>query len=80
MSDNEPTESNALQVEGILDINENKSGVLLDPARGGKTTPNDPLLARLTNCRLSEIMVLISCLMSAESQPPQSQSPLHSYR
>ncbi len=46
MSENEHTESNTLQIEGILDINENKSGVLLDPARGGKTTPNDPFLPK----------------------------------
>ena len=46
MSENERTESDALQVEGLLDIIENKSGVLLDPARGGKTTPNDPFLPK----------------------------------
>ena len=46
MSENEHTESNTLPIEGILDINENKSGVLLDPARGGKTTPNDPFLPK----------------------------------
>ena len=46
MSENEHTESDALQVEGLLDINENKSGVLLDPSRGGKTTPNDPFLPK----------------------------------
>ncbi|NDH16298.1 MAG: transcription termination factor Rho, partial [Opitutae bacterium] len=46
MSENEQTESDTLQVEGILDILENKSGVLLDPARGGKTTPNDPFLPK----------------------------------
>ena len=49
MSENEHTESNTLPIEGILDINENKSGVLLDPARGGKTTPNDPFFAQGTN-------------------------------
>ena len=27
------------KVEGILDIVENKAGSLLDPKRGGKTTP-----------------------------------------
>ena len=37
---------NTLPIEGILDINENKSGVLLDPARGGKTSPNDPFLPK----------------------------------
>ncbi len=44
MSENEQTESDTLQVEGILDILENKSGVLLDPARGGKNTHIDPLM------------------------------------
>ena len=36
MSENEHTESNTLQIEGILDINENKSGGLIPHA--GKTT------------------------------------------
>ena len=54
MSENEHTESNTLQIEGILDINENKSGVLLDPARGGKTTPNDPFLPK--PARLSVVL------------------------
>ena len=31
MSDNDHTSQNLLEVEGILDLNENKTGVLLDP-------------------------------------------------
>jgi transcription termination factor Rho len=37
---------NLLEVEGILDLNENKAGVLLDPKRGGKTTPLDPFVPK----------------------------------
>ncbi len=46
MSENEHSGSDALQVEGLLDLNENKSGVLLDPSRGGKTSPADPFLPK----------------------------------
>ncbi len=38
MSDKEQNGQNLLEVEGILDLNESKAGVLLDPKRGGKTT------------------------------------------
>lgn len=34
------------QVEGMLDIVENKAGILLDPLRGGKTSPLDPYVTR----------------------------------
>ena len=34
------------QVEGMLDLVENKAGVLLDPNRGGKTTPHDPYVPK----------------------------------
>ena len=34
------------QVEGMLDIVENKAGILLDPLRGGKTSPMDPYVTR----------------------------------
>lgn len=34
------------KVEGLLDIVENKAGSLLDPKRGGKTTPLDPYVPR----------------------------------
>lgn len=46
MSDNEQTSQNLLEVEGILELNENKTGVLLDPERGGKTTPLDPFVPK----------------------------------
>ena len=46
MSENNQSDQELLQVEGILDLNENKSGVLLDPSRGGKTTPHDPFVPR----------------------------------
>ncbi len=46
MSENEQTDQNLLKVEGILELNENKTGVLLDPKRGGKTTPTDPFVPK----------------------------------
>lgn len=46
MSENEQTSQNYLEVEGILELNENKTGVLLDPKRGGKTTPTDPFVSK----------------------------------
>ena len=46
MSDNEQESQNLLEVEGILELNENKTGVLLDPERGGKTTPLDPFVPK----------------------------------
>ena len=46
MSDNNHSPPDLLKVEGILETTENKSGVLLDPARSGKTTPHDPFVPR----------------------------------
>ena len=46
MSDNEQASQDLLEVEGILERNENKTGVLLDPERGGKTTPLDPFVPK----------------------------------
>jgi len=46
MSDNQQTPRELEQVSGILEPNDNKSGVLLDPKRGGKTTPHDPFIPR----------------------------------
>jgi transcription termination factor Rho len=46
MSDNEQESQNLLEVEGILELNENKTGILLDPQRGGKTTPLDPFVPK----------------------------------
>lgn len=46
MSEHEQTDQNLLKVEGILELNENKTGVLLDPKRGGKTTPTDPFVPK----------------------------------
>ena len=46
MSDKEQSSQNLLEVEGILDLNENKAGVLLDTKRGGKTTPLDPFVPK----------------------------------
>ena len=46
MSENEQPGQDLLEVEGILDLNEKNTGALLDPARGGKTTPHDPFLPK----------------------------------
>lgn len=46
MSNNEQASQDLLEVEGILELNENKTGVLLDPERGGKTTPLDPFVPK----------------------------------
>lgn len=46
MSENEQSGQDLLEVEGILDLNDKNTGTLLDPSRGGKTTPHDPFLPR----------------------------------
>jgi transcription termination factor Rho len=46
MSEEKDSAPDQKQVEGILDLVENKSGVLLDPTRGGKTTPLDPFVSK----------------------------------
>lgn len=37
---------NEIRVEGILDLDNNKAGSLIDPARNGKTRPTDPFVPR----------------------------------
>jgi len=39
-------EKQSFQVEGIFQPQPNKSGILLDPARNGKTRPSDPFIPR----------------------------------
>jgi transcription termination factor Rho len=39
-------EKQSFQVEGIFQPQANKSGILLDPARNGKTRPSDPFIPR----------------------------------
>ena len=46
MSESNQTAPETVEVEGLLALNENKSGTLLDPSRGGKTTPHDPFIPR----------------------------------
>ena len=46
MSENTTSAPETIEVEGLLDLNENKSGNLIDPMRGGKTTPHDPFVPR----------------------------------
>ena len=37
---------NEIEVSGILEILENKTGQLIDPSRNGKTKPDDPFVPR----------------------------------
>ena len=46
MSVNKDIAPDPKQVEGMLDLVESKAGVLLDPSRGGKTTPHDPFVPK----------------------------------
>ena len=46
MSEEKNNASDPEQVVGMLDLVENKAGVLLDPNRGGKTTPHDPYVPK----------------------------------
>ena len=46
MSEEKQSAPDPKQVEGMLDIVENKAGILLDPLRGGKTSPMDPYVTR----------------------------------
>jgi len=48
MDENSSQESqqNSYQVQGIFEPQDNKSGALLDPVRGGKTHPSDPFVPR----------------------------------
>lgn len=46
MSEEKQIAPDPMQVEGMLDIVDNKAGILLDPLRGGKTSPLDPYVTR----------------------------------
>jgi len=46
MSESNSPSQDLIQVEGILEPTDNKSGILLDLSRGGKTTPHDPFVPR----------------------------------
>ena len=39
-------QDNEVEVSGILEVLQNKSGQLIDPKRNGKTTPSDPFVPR----------------------------------
>jgi len=43
---NQKPRDNEIDVSGILEILENKTGQLIDPSRNGKTKPNDPFVPR----------------------------------
>jgi len=42
----QPPAQEVLHVQGILDLDNNKNGVLIDPERCGKTRPSDPFVPR----------------------------------
>ena len=42
----EKPKDNEIEVSGILEILQNKTGQLIDPARNGKTKPSDPFVPR----------------------------------
>ena len=46
MSPKESAEENEIDVSGILEILQNKTGQLIDPSRNGKTKPDDPFVPR----------------------------------
>ena len=71
MSENNQSDQELLQVEGILDLNENKSGVLLDPSRGGKTTPHDPFVPRelIRRFKLKKGSVILADAVPDKARP-----------
>jgi transcription termination factor Rho len=46
ISPKESVEENEINVSGILEILQNKTGQLIDPSRNGKTKPDDPFVPR----------------------------------
>ncbi len=46
MSQEEKPKDNEVEVSGILEILQNKTGQLIDPSRNGKTKPSDPFVPR----------------------------------
>ena len=46
ISPKESAEENEIDVSGILEILQNKTGQLIDPSRNGKTKPDDPFVPR----------------------------------
>ena len=46
ISPKESAEENGIDVSGILEILQNKTGQLIDPSRNGKTKPDDPFVPR----------------------------------
>lgn len=46
MSNEEKSKDSEVEVSGILEILQNKTGQLIDPTRNGKTRPSDPFVPR----------------------------------
>ena len=45
-NNNTPQDLEIIEVQGIFDLSQNQNGILLDPARGGKTRPSDTYVSR----------------------------------
>jgi len=71
MSEHEQTGQNLLEVEGILDLNENKTGILLDPLRGGKTTPLDAFVPKelIRRFKLKKGSVILADAIPDKNRP-----------
>ena len=71
MSENNQPDPELLQVEGILDLTDNKSGVLLDPSRGGKTTPHDPFVPRelIRRFKLKKGSIIVADAVPDKARP-----------
>lgn len=71
MSENNQPDPELLQVEGVLDLTDNKSGVLLDPSRGGKTTPHDPFVPRelIRRFKLKKGSIIVADAVPDKTRP-----------
>mgnify|MGYP001196022245 CR=1 FL=1 len=70
MSENISPGPESLQVEGMLDLNESKAGILLDTSRGGKTSPLDPFVPRELVRRFK---LKKGSLISADANPDKTR-------
>ena len=79
MSENNQSDQELL-VEGILDLNENKSEFFLDPSRGGRTTPHDPFVPRelIRRFKLKKGSVILADAVPDKARP--NPKMVYSYR
>ena len=77
MSNEENTpKDNEITVTGLLEILPNKTGQLLEPARNGKTTPNDPFVPRelIKRFKLAAGNTIVASPTTQNFQIPKSAS------